>query len=64
MCVSCVIRSAPSSQLVVSARSIIVMNVLIPTFVGNKLFVSQYMSALKGRFVVHFGRLGDSSRGG
>ena len=29
---------------VVSARSIIVMKVLMPTLVGNKLFISQYMS--------------------
>ena len=44
MCVPCVVRSAPPSQLVVSARSVIVMNVLMPTLVGNKLFMSQYMS--------------------
>ena len=30
-------------KLVVSARSIIAMNVLIPTLVGIKLFVKQYM---------------------
>ena len=46
MCVPCVFRSAPPSQLVVSAKSIIAMNVLIPTLVGIKLFVKhkQYMS--------------------
>ena len=38
MCLPCVVRSAPPSQLVVSARSIIVINVLMPTCVGNKLF--------------------------
>ena len=44
MHVHCVVRSAPPLQLVVSARSIIVMNVLMPTLVGTKLFISQYMS--------------------
>ena len=44
MCVLCVVSSAPPSQLVVIAGSIIVMNVLMPTFVGNNLFISQYMS--------------------
>ena len=44
MCVPCVVRSAPPSQLVVSARSIIVMNVLMPTVVENKLFIRRYMS--------------------
>ena len=43
MCVRCVVRSAPPSQFVVSARSIIVTNVLMPTLVGNNLFISQYM---------------------
>ena len=40
MCVTCVVRSAPPSQSVVSARSIIVMNASMPTLVGNKLFIS------------------------
>ena len=40
MCVPCVVRSVPLSQLVVSARCIIVMNVLMSTLVGNKLFIS------------------------
>ena len=39
MCVPCVVKTAPPSQLVVSARRIIVTNVLMPTFVGNKLFI-------------------------
>ena len=43
MCVCCVVKSALQSQLVVSAKSIIVMNLLMPTLVGNKLFISQYM---------------------
>ena len=43
MCVRCVIRSAPPSQFVVSATSFIVTNALMPTLVGNKLFISQYM---------------------
>ena len=33
----------PPPQFVVSARSIIVKNVLMPTLVGNKLFIRQYM---------------------
>ena len=37
------VKSAPPSQFVVSARSIIVKNVLMPTLVGNKLFIRQYM---------------------
>ena len=44
MCVPWVVRSAPPSQLVVSAKSILVRNVLVPTLVGNKLFISQFMS--------------------
>ena len=44
MSLLCVVRSAPPSQLVVSARSIIAINVLIPTLVGIKVFVEQYMS--------------------
>ena len=43
MCVRCVVRSAPPSQFVVSARSIIVANLFMPTLVGNKLFIIQYM---------------------
>ena len=44
MCVCYAVRRAPPpSQFVVSARSIIVTNVLMPTLVGNKLFVRQYM---------------------
>ena len=43
MCVRCVVTSAPPSQFVVSAMSIIVTNVFMPTLVGNKLFISQYM---------------------
>ena len=44
MCVPCVVQSAPPSQIAVSANSIIVMNMSMPTFVGNRLFISQYMS--------------------
>ena len=33
----------PPSHFVVSARSIIVKNVLMTTLVGNKLFIRQYM---------------------
>ena len=40
----CVVRSVPPSQVVVSARSIIVMNVLMLTVVGSKLFIREYMS--------------------
>ena len=40
----CVVTSAPPLQLVVSAKSIIAKNVLIPTLVEIKLFVKQYMS--------------------
>ena len=40
MCVPCVVRSSPPSQVAVSARSIIVMNVLMPTLVVKRLFVS------------------------
>ena len=43
MCVRCVVISAPPSLFVVSAGSIIVMDVFMPTLVGNKLFVSQCM---------------------
>ena len=43
MCVCYAVRSTPPSQFVVSARSIIVKNVLMPTLVGNKLFIRQYM---------------------
>ena len=38
-CVCCVVRSAPSSQFVMSVRSTIVLNVLTPTLVGAMLFV-------------------------
>ena len=45
MCVCRVVRSAPPSQFVVSAKSIIggpiVTNLLMPTHMGNKLFVSR-----------------------
>ena len=37
------VRSAPPSQFVVSARSIIVTSVLMPTLLGNKLFIRQCM---------------------
>ena len=37
------VRSAPPSQFVVSARSISVKNVLMPTLVENKLFIRQNM---------------------
>ena len=43
VCALCRYKWSPS-QLVVSATSIIVMNVLMPTLVGNNLFISQYMS--------------------
>ena len=43
MCVPCVVRSAPPSQLVVSAESIFV-KVLMPTLVGNQLLISHCMS--------------------
>ena len=39
MCVRCVARSAPPSQVVMSVRSTIVLNVLTPTLVGPMLFV-------------------------
>ena len=39
VCVCCVVRSAPPSQLVMSVRSTIVLNVLTPTLVGATLFV-------------------------
>ena len=38
-CVCCVVRSAPPSQLVMSLRSTIVLNVLTPTLMGAMLFV-------------------------
>ena len=38
-CVCCVARSAPPSQIVMSVRSTIVLNVLTPTLVGPMLFV-------------------------
>ena len=38
-CVCCVANGAPLSQFVMSVRSTIVMNVLIPTLVGPMLFV-------------------------
>ena len=40
MCVPCVVKSAPPSQVVVSARNILVMNVLMPTLEGKRLFIS------------------------
>ena len=43
-CVLCVVKSAPPSQFVVSARSFIVLNVLTPTFVGIILFVRHMRS--------------------
>ena len=43
MCVLCVVRSAPLSQIVVSARSIVVMNVLMPSLIGDKVFINQYI---------------------
>ena len=43
MSVCYAVRSAPPSQFVVSARSISAKNVLMPTLVGNKLFIRQYM---------------------
>ena len=39
-CVCCVARSAPPSQLVMSVRSTIVLNVLTPTLVGPMMFVT------------------------
>ena len=53
MCGPSVVRSTPLSQLVVSARSIIVMNVLMPTLVGNKLFISQCMGNTQVE-ILHF----------
>ena len=44
MCVPCVVRSAPPSRVVVSARSIVVMKVLMPTLVGKRFFIRLYMS--------------------
>ena len=35
----CVVRSVPPSQFVVSVKSTIVLNVLIPTLVGPMWFV-------------------------
>ena len=43
-CVLCVFKSAPPSHFVVSARSIIVLNVLTPTLVGILLFVRHMRS--------------------
>ena len=43
MCVCYVVRSAPPSQFVLSAKSIIVTNVLMRTLVGNKFLIRQYM---------------------
>ena len=40
MSVPCVVNSAQPSQVVVSAKSIIVMNVLMPTLVGKRSFIS------------------------
>ena len=39
VCVCYAVRSAPPSQFGVSAKSIIVKNVRMPTLVGNKLFI-------------------------
>ena len=38
-CVCCVVTSVPPSQVVVSVKSTIVLNVLTPTLVGPMLFV-------------------------
>ena len=43
-CVLCVVKRAPRSQFVVSARSIAVLNVLVPTLVGIGLFVRHMRS--------------------
>ena len=43
VCVCYVVGSAPPSQFVVSATSIILGNVLMPTLAKNKLFIRQYM---------------------
>ena len=44
MRVPCVVRSVPPPQLVLSARRIIVVNVLMPKLLENILFISQCMS--------------------
>ena len=43
-CVLCVAKCAPPSQFVVSARSIVVLNVLTPTLVGIIRFVRHMRS--------------------
>ena len=43
-CVPCVVGSASPSQPVVSAKSIITMDVFIPTLVGIELFVKECIS--------------------
>ena len=45
-CVLCVVTSAPPSQFVVSATSIIVQNVLYPGVVGIILFVRHIGSSM------------------
>ena len=45
-CVLCVITSAPPSQFVVSVRSVIVLNVLMPTLVEMILFVGHIRSKM------------------
>ena len=39
MCVPCVVESAPPSRVVVSATSIVVLNILMPALVGKRLFI-------------------------
>ena len=43
-CVPCVVKNAPPSQFVMSARGIIVLNVLMPTLGGIILFVRHNIS--------------------
>ena len=52
-CVLCVVKSAPLSQYVVSARSIVV-NVRTPTLLGIALFVGHMRSDKHGRWIQLF----------
>ena len=50
MCVRCVVRIAPTSQFVVSARSIIVTNVFMSTLVGNNLLANASWTQIVAEF--------------
>ena len=53
-CVLCVVNSTPLSQFMVSARSIIVLNVWSPTLVTIGLFVGHMSSDMHGRWIQLF----------